>query len=149
MAVKTPEQLKQYLENGDEPDEEQFGDVLDSYWSKTQTIPITQIVVGEQVLACAPSTVWDFSQGGNAVLTIDQDTTLDLQNMEVGNLGILVIKQDAIGGWNIALPAGHMVGYLGAGVVQISLTPGSINTLTVYRSSVGYLWLHNKDFTAA
>lgn len=149
MAIQNRTSLKELYETGDFPDEQAFIDFLDSVWMKSETIPVHQIVVGEQELVCSASTVWDFSEGGNAVLTIDQDTTIDLQNMEIGNLGILVIEQDATGGWEITLPAGHKVGYVGAGVVQISTAPGTIDTLTVYRSSKGYLWLHNKDFTAA
>lgn len=149
MAIKTRAQLKAFFEENDIPIEEEFVDLLDSIWHKSETIPIGKVVVGEQVLTCAASTVWDFNEGSNAVLTIDQDTTIDLQNMEVGNLAILVIQQDGTGGWNISLPAGHKVGYAGAGVISLSADPGKIDTLTVYRSSLGYLWLHNKDFTNA
>ena len=147
MAVKTRTELEGYLETGDKPDQDEWKDILDSTWLKSETIPIQQIVVSEQQLTCDATTVWDFANGGNAVLEIDQDTTIDLQNMEVGNFGHLLVEQDGTGGWNITLPAGALVGYAGAGAITLSADPGAIDVLSVYRSSKGYTWLINKTFT--
>lgn len=149
MAIKTRAELKAYFEENDIPVEEEFWDVLDSVWLKTESIPVQKITIGEVELECDATTVWDMSNGLNAFLHIDQNTTFDIQNMENGQHATVIVVQDATGGRTITLPAGHKVGYDGQGVIELSTTPNTEDTLSVYKSELGYYWLVNKTFTAA
>lgn len=149
MALKTDEELKAFFEEGDFPDQQDFTDFIDSKWSKSQYIPIQQITIGEIELVCAPTTVWDMSTGLNAFLHIDQDTTIDIQNMQNGQHAIIIIVQDGVGGHTFTLPAGHKVGDDGEGEILLSTAANSEDTLSVYKSSLGYYWVSNKTFTAA
>lgn len=65
------------------------------------------------VLTCGDggaTTTWGMDGGSyNAVLTLDQDTTLDIQDAANGMSGCLILKQDGTGGWALTLPAGSVV----------------------------------------
>lgn len=43
MAIQTVDQLKQWFETGDYPTQQQFWDWLDSFFHKTDTIPLNQV----------------------------------------------------------------------------------------------------------
>lgn len=147
MSVKTRTELKGYFENGDTPDETQFSDLIDSMHLKSENIPIQDATIGEQELTSGAAVTWDFANGSNAYMTLGHNATLTVDNMQIGQYGALVIKQDATGGRTLTLPAGSKVGYSGAGAVSLTSAANAIDVVTVYRSNHGYLWLINKTFT--
>ena len=147
MSVKTREELNGYTETGAQPTSDQFRDILDTTWLKSEPIPIQQLNAGSNVLAPAANVIWDYSVSANMVMTIDQDVTIDIQNLEEGNVGHLMVIQDATGGWSLTLPAGHKTAYNGGGSISLTDTPGAIDVIVVLRLNNAYVWLLSPNFT--
>lgn len=149
MAIKTRAELEQRFETGDFPTAQDFKDLMDSLWAKTETIPFQQLVVGEAELLCDATTTWDVAENGyfNARLELTENTTLDILNQPEGSYLMLVVKQDGVGGRTLTLPAGTKVGNAGAGVVVLSTTPGAIDTLSFYKSAFGQLMVFVRTFS--
>lgn len=143
------ETAKEDFTRGSQPTQGEYYEWMDNTWFKDETIPVANVNIGEQALTPAASVNWDFDNGNNATLVIDQNSTLSISNMAVGMFGILVITQDGTGGWSITLPAGALVAYDGAGVLELSAAAGAIDTIQVFRTTAGYLFNINTNYTAA
>ncbi|QIX60888.1 hypothetical protein HER32_06730 [Hymenobacter sp. BT18] len=61
------------------------------------------------VLSHAATTVWDRSQGWRASWTINSNTTLDVQNVNDGEIGWLVVTIAGAGGYTITVPGNKPV----------------------------------------
>ena len=135
MAIKSKQVLKGYFGMGSYPDEDQFADLIDSVRLRSEVIPIADVTYGMHTLVCGITTVLDFDNGGNAIVELDQNTILDIQNMGVGQYASLVVQQDGTGGWALALPASVKVANAGGGAVVLSGTANAIDVLSFYKIS--------------
>lgn len=134
--------IKNYLKRGKKPSQAQFWEWLGYIYFRDQSIPVGSLTFGEQVLTCASTTVYDFAVNSNSMLTIDQDTTLSIANMAVGNFGIIVVQQDGTGGWELTFPTGSLVCY----DEVISATADAVSIVSIYCSVAGYLITVNPVF---
>lgn len=151
MAVVNKTTLKSYFEKGDKPTQSQFANFVDSAYTKDESVPVDAISIGENELTSSSGTLtWDVELSGtNARTTLTENVTLDIQNMAVGRFLNLVVKQGGTGSYTITLPAGALVGYAGAGVINLSSAVGKIDVISIFRSAEGYLFTAITDFTAA
>ena len=110
------------------------GDTMEGPFANKQTA----------ISVTAASTVVDFSQGNNFVITMGANTSFLFQNMVAGQSGILYIIQDATGGWQFTLPAiaktpkngGNIAQETGADVVSI-ISYTVLNTSNVLVNYIG------------
>lgn len=90
-----------------------------------------------QVLTSSGNAVtWDILDGYNAKITMTEDTTLTIDNIEYGDSGTIIITQDGTGGWNIILPENS----LKQGGATIPKDADSIIILAFTYNGTNYLW---------
>lgn len=147
MAIKDRTTLKNYFITGAQPTQAQFGDLLDSTFLKGDTVPVNNITYGINNLTYNTTTTWDFNNGGNALVTLTGNTVLSIANMQAGQFGLLVVKQDATGGRTITLPASSRVVNGGGGAVALSTAANTIDVLSVFYDGTNYYWLCNLTFS--
>lgn len=91
---------------------------------------------------------WDYSLGYNAQITMSFDRTLlEPTNVNDGDYGTLVITQDAVGGWNLALPASFKVVNGGGGAITLSTAPNSVDTISWVKKGSDFLVTLGLNFT--
>lgn len=151
MAIRTDAYLKTRYEEGDQPDEDDFKDLVDSKWSKTESIPISSVTFGWQALTVQPSgaIAWDVSVlGTNVTATLNNACALTVTNALPGQVLMMMVTQDVTGGRTLSLPVGSKVGYGGGGAVGLTTTAGAIDIITGIVSPSGVIfWLINQNFT--
>ena len=81
-------------------------------------------------VACAATTNIDFNKAKNFYIVLDQSTTLTFSNIaqSIGKAGMILVRQDATGGWSITQPS--QMKTFGGGLTISQVT--SANTLSVY-----------------
>tara|TARA_S200002703_G_scaffold83865_1_gene72263 strand:- start:1952 stop:2422 length:471 start_codon:yes stop_codon:yes gene_type:complete len=91
---------------------------------------------------------WDYSLGYNAEITMSLDRTLaEPTNVNDGDYGTLVITQDAVGGWNLTLPASFKVVNGGGGAITLSTAPNSVDTISWVKKGSDFLVTLGLNFT--
>lgn len=148
MAQQDRDTLKSYFQTGDQPTQSNFEDVFDSAYLRGDTIPVANLTFGMNNLTYAsPNTTWNFNDGANASVTLTGDTTLAISNMQAGQFGLLIVKQDATGGRSILLPGGSKVVNGGGGAIALSSAPNAVDILSVFYDGTNYYWLCNLTFS--
>jgi len=59
----------------------------------------------------------------------------------------LIVKQDAVGGRTIVLPASSIVSNSGGGAVTLTATPNAVDVLTFIYDGTNYLWNFYPNYT--
>lgn len=148
MPVQPRNTLTSFFESGDTPTGQQFKDLIDSAWLKSEAIPVQDVNFGMKVLTYGATTTWTIPDDGlQAEVTLTGNTILDVHGMVDGQMAALFVIQSNGGGWNITLPAGSKVAFAGAGSVILSVANGAIDVLTVMRRNSTLYWMINKSFT--
>ena len=78
------------------------------------------------------TTTLDFAANSSHVVTMTQASTFAFSNVAAGQTGVIIIKQDATGGWSFTLPASAKTPKGGATIVQTT----TANTVSVLSYSV-------------
>ena len=132
----------------DEPTEEQFSDMLDSVWLKSEPISIHQVTYGIQVLTpVAGAVTWDIDKGGHARLVLTANCTLTFQNFKAGQTVYLDVVQDAVGGRTLTITGGVKTNNNGAGVFTLSAAPNADDSLVFIHCDTYKKCLINKAFS--
>lgn len=92
---------------------------------------------------------WDVEEGKNATLTLTADRTLAISNAYPGWRGVLVVKQDSTGSWELTLPTGSSVEGDGEGQVTLTGTPDSVDVLDIFYNGDLYYVIKRSNFTEA
>ncbi len=135
MAIKTSEYLLTRFQQTDEPDEQDFADLIESCRLKSEPLQIVDLTYGVNEIVAAPNTVVDVENGGNVHIVLDQNITLDIQNLLVGQYLNIAFTQDATGGRTVTLPAGVKVANAGGGTILLTNTPNATDVFSFYRLS--------------
>jgi hypothetical protein len=78
------------------------------------------------------TTTLDFTANSSHVVTMTQASTFAFSNVAAGQTGVIIIKQDATGGWSFTLPAVAKTPKGGATIIQTT----TANTVSVLSYSV-------------
>lgn len=97
--------------------------------SSTVPDPVTQDLVDGN---------WDYDLGSAARLTLTEDTTLNITNLEIGRVGALFLRQDEVGGWILTLP-----GLLPVDWGTLPVLPDSYSLLGFIFDGTNILWSRN------
>jgi hypothetical protein len=90
---------------------------------------------------------WDISKAYNAELTLGASRTLNVQSVQPGDYGTIVIIQGGTGSYTLTLPAGSKVAGAGAGALTLSTAVGSRDIATFYYDGTYFNWTLSTDFT--
>ena len=89
------------------------------------------------------SLVFDASNGHNGNITLTEDTSLSIINATAGSSGVLIISQDAVGGWSLLSPYKVFTGLL-SDVSLLLQNGGTIISISWYYDGTNYyLWVSN------
>ena len=84
---------------------------------------------------------WDLSvRGMNTVVTLDGTGIILSITAQTGDYGTIVVKQNAVGGYNITLPAGSIVSGGGSGFVYLTPNASAVDLLNFYYDGTNYFW---------
>ena len=97
-----------------------------------------KVTMAQQTLTDGAAITWDFNSGANARVTIAGARTLVITNMEAGDTGLILVKQDAAGGRTLSLPGGSSI--VGGGSYTASSAPNATDVLSVYYDGTTYWW---------
>ena len=95
-----------------------------------------------QQLFCLPTSskvTWNWNLGYNAELLLTKSISLEVVEAASGAYGSIDITQDSVGSHTITLPSNSIVVNGGGGVITLTGTPGSKDTLNYKRGSDGIL----------
>lgn len=87
------------------------------------------------------SLVFDVDNGYNGSITLTEDTTLSFTGASAGGSGLLLIKQDATGGWSLSSSYKIFTGQLGD---IATLTAGGLAVISIswyFDGSEYFLWI--------
>jgi hypothetical protein len=105
------------------------------------TISAGTILTKFQTLTDAATINWDYSLGANCEVTLTANRILSVTNVNDGQFGTIIVKQDGTGGHTLSLgsPGTHRVANGGGGSVLLTSTPSAQDVLSFfYRNSVFY-----------
>jgi hypothetical protein len=94
--------------------------------------------MAQQTLTDGAAITWDFNSGANAKVTIAGARTLVITNMEAGDTGLILVKQDAAGGRTLTLPGSSSI--VGGGSYTASSAANATDVLGVYYDGTTYWW---------
>ncbi len=97
-----------------------------------------KVTMAQQTLTDGAAITWDFNSGANAKVTIAGARTLVIANMEAGDTGLILVKQDAAGGRTLTLPGGSSI--VGGGSYTASSAANATDVLGVYYDGTTYWW---------
>jgi len=97
-----------------------------------------KVTMAQQTLTDGAAITWDFNSGANAKVTIAGARTLVLSNMETGDTGLILVKQDAAGSRTLTLPGSSSI--VGGGTYTASPAAGATDVLGVYYDGTTYWW---------
>lgn len=97
-----------------------------------------KVTMAQQTLVDGAAITWDFNSGANAKVTIAGARTLVISNMETGDTGLILVKQDAVGGRTLTLPNGSSI--VGGGSYTASTAANATDVLGVYYDGTTYWW---------
>lgn len=99
------------------------------------------------ILVDQPTISWDVTGLlNNASVTLTDNRTLQLTSIN-GSCGTLIVKQDAVGGRTLTLPANSKVINGGAGAVTLESAANSYTILTFTYNGTYYFWNYGKNYT--
>ena len=97
-----------------------------------------KVTMAQQTLTDGAAITWDFNSGANAKVTIAGARTLVITNMEAGDTGLILVKQDAAGGRTLTLPGSSSI--VGGGSYTASSAANATDVLGVYYDGTTYWW---------
>jgi hypothetical protein len=97
-----------------------------------------KVTMAQQTLTDGAAIAWDFNSGANAKVTLAGARTLVISNMETGDTGLILVKQDAAGGRTLTLPGGSTI--VGGGTYTASSAANATDVLGVYYDGTTYWW---------
>jgi hypothetical protein len=97
-----------------------------------------KVTMAQQTLTDGAAITWDFNSGANAKVTIAGARTLVIANMEAGDTGLILVKQDAAGGRTLTLPGSSSI--VGGGSYTASSAANATDVLGVYYDGTTYWW---------
>jgi len=97
-----------------------------------------KVTMAQQTLTDGAAITWDFNSGANAKVTIAGARTLVLSNMETGDTGLILVKQDAAGSRTLTLPGSSSI--VGGGTYTASPAANATDVLGVYYDGTTYWW---------
>ena len=105
-----------------------------------------KVTMAQQTLTDGTVITWDFNNGANAKVVLGGARTLSISNIETGDTGIILVKQDGNGGRTLTLPAGSLI--VGGGTYTATSTANSTDVLGVYYDGTNYFWTIGYDTVA-
>lgn len=149
MAIKLRAVLKGLFSSLKRPSGNDFADLIDSTWLKSETINVNDVMVifGTQTLTYAATTIYDINLGGDAEVTLTGDTILQMNNLHDGQVFLLSVIQGGTGNYNITLPAGSIVNNGGGGAIILTPTVGGKDLLVGRKRGAAIWWTYRKNFT--
>ena len=90
---------------------------------------------------------WDIDNGVNAKITLAGGSILSITNAQNGDYGTLIIKQDAIGGHTLGLPANFKVVNGGGGAISISTGPNEEDIISWVYDGTDFFGSFGLNFT--
>ena len=97
-----------------------------------------KVTMVQQTLTDGAAITWDFNSGANSKVTIAGARTLVITNMEAGDTGLILVKQDAVGGRTLILPGSSTI--VGGGTYTASSAANATDVLGVYYDGTTYWW---------
>jgi hypothetical protein len=97
-----------------------------------------KVTMAQQTLTDGAAITWDFNSGANAKVTIAGARTLVITNMEAGDTGLILVKQDAAGSRTLTLPGSSTI--VGGGTYTASSAANATDVLGVYYDGSTYWW---------
>jgi hypothetical protein len=97
-----------------------------------------KVTMAQQTLTDGAAITWDFNSGANATVTLAGARTLVIANMETGDTGLILVKQDAAGGRTLILPGSSTI--VGGGSYTASSAANATDVLGVYYDGTTYWW---------
>lgn len=96
-----------------------------------------------QTLTDGATITWNMANGYNAVVTLGGNRTLAFSNLEAGDIGTLVVKQDATGNRTLILPSGSKKSN---GGFTLSTSANAIDVLSFYYDGTNYFFSIGKGY---
>ena len=97
-----------------------------------------KVTMAQQTLTDGAAITWDFNSGANAKVTLAGARTLVISNMEAGDTGLILVKQDAAGSRTLTLPGSSSI--VGGGTYTASPAANATDVLGVYYDGTTYWW---------
>ena len=97
-----------------------------------------KVTMAQQTLTDGAAITWDFNSGANAKVTLAGARTLVISNMETGDTGLILVKQDAAGSRTLTLPGSSSI--VGGGTYTASPAANATDVLGVYYDGTTYWW---------
>ena len=97
-----------------------------------------KVTMAQQTLTDGAAITWDFNSGANATVTLAGARTLVIANMETGDTGLILVKQDSAGGRTLILPGSSTI--VGGGSYTASSAANATDVLGVYYDGTTYWW---------
>ena len=97
-----------------------------------------KVTMAQQTLTDGAAITWDFNSGANAKVTLAGARTLVISNMETGDTGLILVKQDAAGSRTLTLPGSSSI--VGGGSYTASPAANATDVLGVYYDGTTYWW---------
>ena len=97
-----------------------------------------KVTMAQQTLTDGAAITWDFNSGANAKVTLAGARTLVISNMEAGDTGLILVKQDAAGSRTLILPGSSSI--VGGGSYTASPAANATDVLGVYFDGTTYWW---------
>jgi len=111
-----------------------------------ETVDLTPDSYAFQTLTYALTTSWDMDVSINAIVTLTGDTTLDITNVNSGQVGLIKIIQDVTGTRLLTLPANSIVINGGAGAITLSTDPNAIDVLSFIYDGTDFMWTYGPNY---
>lgn len=90
---------------------------------------------------------WDYSTTSNYDLTLEGDITLSITNVQNGDYGTIILRQDATGSRSITLPNNSLVANGGNGSVTLTSNGNAIDILSFVYDGTNFLWNTGFNYT--
>ena len=87
------------------------------------------VTYGLNSVSSGATTTMDFATNSSHIVTMTQSSTFAFSNVAAGQTGVIIIKQDATGGWSFTLPAIAKTPKGGATITQTT-TANSVSVLS-------------------
>jgi hypothetical protein len=115
---------------------------LETRISNLEGINLNQQYSQQSLSSSAGVIVLDVFNGYNAIATLTEDSLLTITNASAGDGGIILVKQDATGGWELTSPGYNvLVGFLEETPTVSINEEGVISVTWYYDGSDYYLFV--------
>lgn len=92
---------------------------------------------------------WDLTNGYAAQVLLKGNRTLSISNINNGNEGKIIVKQDSTGHRKLTLPANSYISEEGNGAPSLTPVAGGIDVLSFVYDGMNYYWTHHKSYTVS